>query len=47
MTFIASGTAMLVRQILTARHMNPLINFCLTAFVATSISGLLLRLAGV
>ena len=26
-TFIASGTAMLVRQILTARHMNPLINF--------------------
>lgn len=43
-TFIASGAAMLVRQILTARHMNPLINFCLTAFVATSISGLLLRL---
>jgi uncharacterized membrane protein YjjP (DUF1212 family) len=24
--------------------MNPLINFCLTAFVATSVSGLLLRL---
>ncbi len=43
-TFIASGAAMLVRQILTSRQMNPLINFCLTAFVATSISGLLLRL---
>lgn len=44
-TFMASGCAMLVRQVLTAHHMNPLINFCLTAFVATSISGLLLRLA--
>lgn len=43
-TFIASGLAMSVRQMLTARHMNPLINFCLTAFVATSVSGLLLRL---
>ncbi|MFI8415123.1 threonine/serine exporter ThrE family protein [Serratia sp. NPDC078593] len=43
-TFVASGLAMFVRQVLTARHMNPLINFCLTAFVATSVSGLLLRL---
>ncbi|MHA7845288.1 threonine/serine exporter family protein [Serratia sp. D1N4] len=43
-TFLASGVAMFVRQMLTARHMNPLINFCLTAFVATSVSGLLLRL---
>ncbi|ATA19422.1 uncharacterized membrane protein YjjP (DUF1212 family) [Gibbsiella quercinecans] len=43
-TFFASGLAMFVRQVLTAHHMNPLINFCLTAFVATSISGLLLRL---
>ena len=43
-TFFASGVAMAVRQSLTARHMNPLINFCCTAFVATSISGLLLRL---
>lgn len=43
-TFIASGLAMWVRQMLTARQMNPLINFCLTAFVATSVSGLLLRL---
>ncbi|MFF6011342.1 threonine/serine exporter family protein [Rahnella sp. R3(2024)] len=43
-TFIASGVAMAVRQTLTLRHMNPLINFCCTAFVATSISGLLMRL---
>ncbi|KEY57586.1 inner membrane protein YjjP [Serratia sp. DD3] len=43
-TFLASGLAMFVRQLLTARHLNPLINFCLTAFVATSVSGLLLRL---
>ena len=43
-TFIASGAAMAVRQWLTARQMNPLINFCLTAFVATTIAGLLLRL---
>ncbi len=43
-TFLASGLAMWVRQWLTQRQMNPLINFCLTAFVATSVSGLLLRL---
>jgi uncharacterized membrane protein YjjP (DUF1212 family) len=44
-TLLASGCAMFVRQRLTARQMNPLINFCCTAFVATSISGLLLRLS--
>ncbi|PWD63973.1 threonine/serine exporter family protein [Pectobacterium parmentieri] len=43
-TLIASGLAMYVRQIFTARHLNPLINFCITAFVATSASGLLMRL---
>lgn len=43
-TVLASGVAMFVRQTLTARHMNPLINFCITAFVATSVSGLLMRL---
>lgn len=43
-SFVASGLAMFVRQSLTARHMNPLINFCITAFVATSASGLLMRL---
>ncbi|AUG99389.1 threonine/serine exporter ThrE family protein [Pectobacteriaceae bacterium CE70] len=45
-TLIASGLAMYVRQILTSRHLNPLINFCVTAFVATSASGLLMRLPG-
>ncbi|GKV99719.1 membrane protein [Pectobacterium carotovorum subsp. carotovorum] len=43
-TLIASGLAMYVRQVFTARHLNPLINFCITAFVATSASGLLMRL---
>lgn len=43
-TFIASGCAMYVRQVLTSRQMNPLINFCMTAFVATSVSGLLLKI---
>lgn len=42
--FIAASVAMLVRQLLTHRQFHPQINFCLTAFVATSISGLLLRL---
>ncbi|KAA9002658.1 threonine/serine exporter ThrE family protein [Affinibrenneria salicis] len=41
---LASGLAMYVRQLLTARHLNPMINFCITAFVATSASGLLMRL---
>lgn len=36
---------MFVRQALTHRQMNPLINFCITAFVATSVSGLLLKLS--
>lgn len=43
-TLFASGLAMYVRQLLTARQMNPLINFCITAFVATSASGLMMRL---
>ncbi len=42
--FLASGVAMYIRQLLTSHQMNPLINFCVTAFVATSVSGLLLRL---
>lgn len=42
-TFIASGFAMYFRQVLTSKQMNPLINFCITAFVATSVSGLLLK----
>lgn len=42
-TMLASGVAMYVRQVLTSRHLNPLINFCITAFVATSVSRLLLR----
>ena len=45
-TFIASALAMYVRQILTHRHFHPQINFCITAFVATTVSGLLLRLPG-
>nr|WP_249226318.1 threonine/serine exporter ThrE family protein [Entomohabitans teleogrylli] len=40
--FFAGAIAMYVRQTLTQRHMHPQINFCLTAFVATSVSGLLL-----
>ncbi|PLP40299.1 hypothetical protein CWM82_24880, partial [Klebsiella pneumoniae] len=36
--------AMYIRQVLTHRSMHPQINFCITAFVATTISGLLLRL---
>jgi len=45
-TFIASTLAMYVRQVLTGRHLHPQINFCITAFVATTVSGLLLRLPG-
>lgn len=40
--FIASSAAMYVRQVLTQRHLHPQINFCITAFVATTISGLLI-----
>lgn len=43
-TFIASALAMFVRQLLTQRQLHPQINFCLTAFVATTVSGWLLRL---
>lgn len=43
-TFVASTLAMYVRQVLTGRHLHPQINFCVTAFVATTVSGLLLRL---
>ncbi|OAT76554.1 hypothetical protein A9B99_09615 [Mangrovibacter phragmitis] len=40
--FLASSVAMFVRQVLTHRHFHPQINFCITAFVATTLSGLLL-----
>ncbi|GEC69948.1 threonine/serine exporter family protein [Raoultella terrigena] len=43
-TFCASTIAMYIRQLLTHRSMHPQINFCITAFVATTISGLMLRL---
>ena len=43
-TFCASTVAMYIRQVLTHRSMHPQINFCITAFVATTISGLMLRL---
>jgi uncharacterized membrane protein YjjP (DUF1212 family) len=43
-TFFASSLAMYVRQLLTHRQLHPQINFCITAFVATTVSGLLLRL---
>ncbi|HDT2443323.1 TPA: threonine/serine exporter ThrE family protein [Klebsiella pneumoniae subsp. pneumoniae] len=41
-SFCASTVAMYIRQMLTHRSMHPQINFCITAFVATTISGLLL-----
>lgn len=43
-TFFASSVAMYVRLALTQRHLHPQINFCITAFVATTVSGLLLTL---
>ncbi|SQD07025.1 structural protein [Escherichia coli] len=43
-TFFASTAAMYIRQLLAQRHLHPQINFCLTAFAATTISGLLLQL---
>jgi uncharacterized membrane protein YjjP (DUF1212 family) len=43
-TLSASALAMYVRQVLTHRHFHPQINFCITAFVATTVSGLLLHL---
>lgn len=38
-TFWASAVAMFVRQEIGKRHYNPLINFSVTAFVASCISG--------
>lgn len=38
LTFVASGVAMHVRQWLAHRHLNPMVNFAVSAFVATSIS---------
>lgn len=43
-TFLASTATMYIRQLLAQRHLHPQINFCLTAFAATTISGLLLQL---
>ncbi|EMH4163216.1 threonine/serine exporter ThrE family protein [Pluralibacter gergoviae] len=43
-TLCASTVAMYIRQLLTHRGMNPQINFCITAFVATTVSGLMLRM---
>ncbi|VFS22268.1 membrane protein [Salmonella enterica subsp. enterica serovar Typhimurium] len=42
--FFASMIAMYIRQMLAQRHLHPQINFCITAFVATTISGLMLTL---
>ena len=39
LTFVASTLAMAVRQVVAARHFNPLVTFFVTAFVATSIAG--------
>jgi len=38
LTVVASTVAMATRQILVAMHFNPLVNFFITAFVATSIA---------
>lgn len=43
-TLCASMIAMYVRQVLTHRSLHPQINFCITAFVATTVSGLMLTL---
>jgi uncharacterized membrane protein YjjP (DUF1212 family) len=43
-TFIASASAMIVRQELAHRHHNPFINFALAAFIATTIAGLGVKL---
>ncbi|WP_043589129.1 threonine/serine ThrE exporter family protein [Geminisphaera colitermitum] len=37
-TFVASAVAMAVRQLLAQWHFNPIVNFTIGAFVATSIS---------
>jgi len=41
-TFIASSIAMYVRLLLTQRRLHPQITFAITAFIATSVSGLLI-----
>jgi uncharacterized membrane protein YjjP (DUF1212 family) len=38
LTFVASGVAMQVRQMLAHLHVNPFVNFAAAAFVATSIT---------
>ncbi|GGB19458.1 threonine/serine exporter family protein [Agarivorans gilvus] len=43
MTFIASAIAMFFRQEMAHRHHNPILNFGMTAFVATSVAGLAVR----
>ncbi|WP_434779440.1 threonine/serine ThrE exporter family protein [Neisseria sp. Ec49-e6-T10] len=43
-TFIAAAVAMFVRQRLTAIHINPIISFGITAFVATLLCGLIIRI---
>ncbi|WP_330982374.1 MULTISPECIES: threonine/serine exporter ThrE family protein [Enterobacterales] len=43
-TFCGSTLAMYIRQVLTHRSLHPQINFCITAFAATTVSGLMLRL---
>lgn len=43
-TFCGSSIAMYIRQLLTHRSFHPQLNFCITAFVSTTISGLILRL---
>jgi uncharacterized membrane protein YjjP (DUF1212 family) len=40
MVLIASTAAMAVRQVIAHHHFNPLINFFVSAFVATSLAGL-------
>lgn len=44
-TFCASTIAMYIRQMLTYRSIHPQLNFGLTAFVATTISGLMLKIS--
>lgn len=41
-TFIASSVAMYFRLLLTSRRLHPQITFAITAFIATSVSGLLI-----
>lgn len=41
-TFVASAVAMYFRLVLTQRRLHPQITFAITAFIATSVSGLLI-----